>query len=280
MSGGGSTPPSRRRCPTRLPRWRRSELLRQPCVQPSASAGPGVQDRRGPAGGARAFPGIGPGAGAAVRAGRDLRREVPQGQGPVVAHSAGRRLPGDRDRHHRRRLHLDDDSRDTPASRLRASDLCAARHPGGGRDRGNHRRSPGATGIPHRQRGHPLISVTDICKDFGRRSAVKDVSFDCVPGTITGLLGPNGAGKSTILKMLLGLVSPTRGLAKIDGVPYRDLPTPGRTVGVSLDASGLHPGRTLRGTIRLAARIIGVSTARADEVLAQVGLKPELQPFD
>ncbi|MEU7656421.1 ATP-binding cassette domain-containing protein [Micromonospora taraxaci] len=120
-----------------------------------------------------------------------------------------------------------------------------------------------------------MISVTDICKDFGGRAAVTDVSFDCVPGTITGLLGPNGAGKSTVLKMLLGLVSPTRGLATIDGVPYRELPNPGRTVGVSLDASGLHPGRTLRGTIRLAASIIGVPTARADEVLAQVGLAPE-----
>lgn len=50
-----------------------------------------------------------------------------------------------------------------------------------------------------------MIAITDICKDFGRRAAVQDVSSTCAPSTIPGHLGPNGAGKSTILKMLLGL---------------------------------------------------------------------------
>ena len=48
-------------------------------------------------------------------------------------------------------------------------------------------------------------------------------------------LGPNGAGKTTTLRMLLGLAAPDGGTATIDGVPYRDLPHPARSVGAALD---------------------------------------------
>jgi ABC-2 type transport system ATP-binding protein len=57
------------------------------------------------------------------------------------------------------------------------------------------------------------ISVRDLNKQFGRIRAVEDLSFDVLPGQITGFLGPNGAGKTTTLRMLLGLVRPTSGAA-------------------------------------------------------------------
>ena len=124
--------------------------------------------------------------------------------------------------------------------------------------------SPGPT--------RPNSRETRISKRYGSRSVVDGVTFECLTGTVTGLLGPNGAGKSTTLKMLLDLVAPTRGSATVNGIRYKDLPHPGRTVGVSLDASGLHPGRTIQETLRLTAKIIGVPRGRADEVMEEVRL--------
>lgn len=117
-----------------------------------------------------------------------------------------------------------------------------------------------------------MISVNGLTKTYGSRDVVDDVSFGCVEGTVTGLLGPNGAGKSTTLKMILDLAAATRGSATIGGARYKDLAHPGQTVGVSLDASGLHPGRTVQETLRLAARIIQVPRTRADQIMEEVGL--------
>jgi ABC-2 type transport system ATP-binding protein len=89
---------------------------------------------------------------------------------------------------------------------------------------------------------------------------------------VTGFLGPNGAGKSTTLRMHTGLASPTAGRATVCGKPYVELPNPGRTVGVVLDASAQHPGRTGLETLRLAARLLGLPGQRAEEMLHAVGL--------
>jgi ABC-2 type transport system ATP-binding protein len=121
---------------------------------------------------------------------------------------------------------------------------------------------------------HPecMISVRHLTKRYPRHTAVDDVSFDCAPGTVTGFLGPNGAGKSTTMRMICGLTPPTRGSATVAGVPYRELPNPGRRVGVLLDASAQHPGRTGRETLTLAAHIMGVPRSRVGELLDAVGL--------
>ncbi|TNY36374.1 ABC transporter ATP-binding protein [Thermomonospora catenispora] len=117
-----------------------------------------------------------------------------------------------------------------------------------------------------------MIEVDALTKRYGEVAAVADVSFRCEPGTVTGFLGPNGAGKSTTLRMICGLTPPTSGAARVLGVPYRRIANPGRHVGVMLDASAQHPGRTGRETLRLAARLLGVDAGRAEEMLRRVGL--------
>ena len=92
---------------------------------------------------------------------------------------------------------------------------------------------------------------------------------------MTGFLGPNGAGKSTTLRMLVGLTPPTSGSAIILGVPYASLPNPGRHVGVLLDASAQHPGRTGREVLSLGAALMGLPRSRVDRMLELVGLTPE-----
>jgi ABC-2 type transport system ATP-binding protein len=117
-----------------------------------------------------------------------------------------------------------------------------------------------------------MITVSNLTKRYGRHEAVSDVSFTCEPGTVTGFLGPNGAGKSTTMRMIAGLTPPTAGTATVSGRPYRDLPNPGRHIGILLDASAQHPGRTGREVLALSARVQGVDGARVDELLDLVGL--------
>ena len=63
-----------------------------------------------------------------------------------------------------------------------------------------------------------ILSVEHLCKSYGALRAVDDVSFHVAPGEIVGLLGPNGAGKTTTINMILGVLQPTSGTIRIEGV--------------------------------------------------------------
>ena len=117
-----------------------------------------------------------------------------------------------------------------------------------------------------------MIKLEGVSKTYGEFVAVDDVSFVAQPGRVTGFLGPNGAGKSTTLRVVVGLTSPTSGTATINGQHFADLPNPGREVGVLLDASAQHAGRTGRETLTLAAMTMGLPKRRVDEMLDLVSL--------
>jgi ABC-2 type transport system ATP-binding protein len=117
-----------------------------------------------------------------------------------------------------------------------------------------------------------MIAVDHLTKRYGRHLAVDDISFRCEPGTVTGFLGPNGAGKSTTLRMVCGLTPPNAGTATVLDTAYRNLPNPGREVGVLLDASAQHSGRTGREALTISAVVQGIDRARVDEMLERVGL--------
>ncbi|WP_067824552.1 ABC transporter ATP-binding protein [Actinomadura kijaniata] len=120
-----------------------------------------------------------------------------------------------------------------------------------------------------------MIEVSGLSKRYGDVPAVRDVSFRCEPGTVTGFLGPNGAGKSTTMRMICGLTPPTGGAATVRGVPYRRIANPGRHVGVLLDAAAQHPGRTGREVLTLTADLLGVERARVGRMMEAVGLSPK-----
>jgi ABC-2 type transport system ATP-binding protein len=117
-----------------------------------------------------------------------------------------------------------------------------------------------------------MIKVEELTKRRGGRAVVSDVTFRCEPGTVTGFLGPNGAGKTTTIRMLVGLSEPDGGEATILGGRYRDLPNPGRRVGILLDASAQHAGRRGREALAVSAQTMGVPMDRVDELLELVGL--------
>jgi ABC-2 type transport system ATP-binding protein len=120
-----------------------------------------------------------------------------------------------------------------------------------------------------------MITVTNLVKRYGDVLAVDDVSFTAEPGRVTGFLGPNGAGKSTTMRILTGLTAATSGAALVLGRPYRALENPGRHVGVLLDASAQHAGRTGREVLTLGAMTLGIDRRRVDEMLELVGLTPK-----
>jgi ABC-2 type transport system ATP-binding protein len=117
-----------------------------------------------------------------------------------------------------------------------------------------------------------MIEVRGLTKRYGDVVAVDDLSFDVEPGKVTGFLGPNGAGKSTTMRMMLGLDRPTSGQALINGRPFTTFATPLREAGALLDPSFMHPGRTGRDHLRIAAKTNGLPPRRVQEVIEQAGL--------
>jgi len=112
-----------------------------------------------------------------------------------------------------------------------------------------------------------MIAIDSLTKKYGANTVVDRVTFTAQAGRVTGFLGPNGAGKSTSMRMMVGLTSATSGRATIAGRRFADLPNPGREVGVMLDASAQHAGRTGREILTIAQQIMGVPSERVAEML-------------
>ncbi len=120
-----------------------------------------------------------------------------------------------------------------------------------------------------------MITLESVTRKYGDFTAVDDVSFTARPGRVTGFLGPNGAGKSTTMRIIVGLTHANSGTATVSGHRYVDLPNPGLAVGVLLDASAQHAGRTGREILTIAQRFMGLPRGRVDEMLDLVSLTPE-----
>lgn len=127
----------------------------------------------------------------------------------------------------------------------------------------------------------PAVAVTGVTKafpiPFQRRSvlAVRDLTLRVPPGQIYGLLGPNGSGKSTTLKIILGLVSPTRGKTEIFGQDS-SLAGSREAVGFLPENPYFYKYLTGRETLRFYGKLCGLRGARlksrVEELLALVGL--------
>jgi ABC-2 type transport system ATP-binding protein len=120
-----------------------------------------------------------------------------------------------------------------------------------------------------------MIKVESLSKKYGGFAAVDDVSFTARPGRVTGFLGPNGAGKTTTMRIMVGLTPATSGTVTVSGRRFADLPNPGLEVGVLLDASAQHAGRTGREILTVAQRTMGLPGSRVDAMLHRVSLTDE-----
>src|ERR1700761_6605394 len=117
-----------------------------------------------------------------------------------------------------------------------------------------------------------MIEVQQLCKRYGGKLAVDNLTFTVRPGVVTGFLGPNGAGKSTTMRLILGLDAPTSGTATLNGKPFAEHTRPLHEAGALLEARAVHTGRSARGHLRVMAATTGIGRRRVDEVIEMVGL--------
>jgi ABC-2 type transport system ATP-binding protein len=118
------------------------------------------------------------------------------------------------------------------------------------------------------------IQAESLSKHFGEFAAVEDVSLEVGAGEIFGFLGPNGAGKTTTIRMLLGLISPSAGRARLFGRDVaRDFKTAIRNVGAFVEGPAFYPFLSGRRNLRLFGTLSGgVTEKRIDQVLDWTGL--------
>ncbi len=115
-----------------------------------------------------------------------------------------------------------------------------------------------------------IIAAGDVCKSYGGRKVLRDVSLELRRGEICGLIGPNGAGKSTLFRILLGLVSRDSGSLEIHSGSRKPL-------GGIIEKPALYGYLSAGENLRVFSRIQGLNPGHReiDAQLEQVGLSPD-----
>jgi len=119
----------------------------------------------------------------------------------------------------------------------------------------------------------PIVTTDRLTRRYGPRAAVDGVSLTVRRGEVYGFLGPNGAGKTTTLRMLLGLVRPSQGSARVLGGRPGE-PAVLRRVGALVEDPGFYPYLSGRDNLRVLARYHGLGDAAVEVALDQVALRP------
>ncbi len=121
------------------------------------------------------------------------------------------------------------------------------------------------------------VEISHLRKDFGRFTAVSDLSFTVKQGEVLGFLGPNGAGKSTTMKMITGFLTPTSGTAKICGFDILSQPIEAKKkIGYLPEGAPAYPDMNPEEFLNFIAEIRGLrgdaKTKRVREVIEKVNL--------
>lgn len=123
-----------------------------------------------------------------------------------------------------------------------------------------------------------MLELHDICRSFGGRRVLHDVSLTARRGQLTGFVGGNGAGKTTTMRIILGVLAADSGTMRLDG---QELAPASRTrFGYMPSERGLYPKMKLAEQIGYLARLHGFSRSeaaeRADSLLTRLGLGERL----
>jgi ABC-2 type transport system ATP-binding protein len=117
------------------------------------------------------------------------------------------------------------------------------------------------------------IRTAGLTKNFGDLGAVNEIDLDLPEGGVAGFVGPNGAGKSTTIRMLLGLIQPTRGDGEVLGHPIDRPAAYLHRVGALIEAPAFYPTLTGKANLQVFARLGGHDRSRIAELLDVVGLR-------
>ncbi|HUP47663.1 MAG TPA: ABC transporter ATP-binding protein [Thermoanaerobaculia bacterium] len=122
------------------------------------------------------------------------------------------------------------------------------------------------------------LAARNLTKVIGDRTIVDSVSFALRPGEVFGFLGPNGAGKTTTIRMLVGLIRPTRGTVEICGYDIRrDFENAMRCIGCIVENPDLYRFMTGRENLQHFARMLGLNSGEIERVAALVSLDHRLE---
>jgi heme exporter protein A len=106
------------------------------------------------------------------------------------------------------------------------------------------------------------VEVSAVTRMFGRRRAVDGVDLTLAAGDCVALFGPNGAGKTTLVRLISGLLKPTKGTIRIGGQSLRDNASARGLLGLISHQSMLYAALTSRENVEFAARLYGVADPR------------------
>lgn len=109
---------------------------------------------------------------------------------------------------------------------------------------------------------HPLVSIDHFRMDFGKKTVIKDLSFDVKRGEIFGFLGSNGSGKTTTIRALLGLYEPTDGTLHIDGAVFNPKVNASK-LGYLPEERGLYKKESVIDVMMYFAQLKGISRTNA-----------------
>ena len=122
-------------------------------------------------------------------------------------------------------------------------------------------------------RGANVIETHDLTKRYGSKHLALDgLDLTVRPGEVYGLIGPNGAGKTTFLRLILGLIRPTRGDATVLGQPAGTSASL-RQVGAVVEVPAFYPYLSGNDNLRVVAQYSGHDAGRIPEALERVGLE-------
>ncbi len=120
----------------------------------------------------------------------------------------------------------------------------------------------------------PMIEVSELRRTFGKKEAVRGISFTVQQGEIFGLLGPNGAGKTTTIRMLTGQIAPGSGQATVVGCDIvKDHASLKERIGVVFEDQNLYERLSARLNLEFSCWLYGLPKQRVDEVLELVRLR-------
>jgi ABC-2 type transport system ATP-binding protein len=123
-----------------------------------------------------------------------------------------------------------------------------------------------------------VLELKDVHKSFGKIEIIKGISFDVKEGEIYGFLGANGAGKTTTIRMIVGLIKPSKGNIFINGYDVqKQFVKAVSSVGCIVENPDMYLDFTGRENLNIFAKLYGnVDKKRIDEVIEIIGLKDRI----